>query len=214
MSTYLKLQLHWHDLMSLQPSEYPLRFRANCIIISVQEKGRRKLRASVSRPMLERLPIYVSCLEKMIKNGIIFVSAAKIAKELNFGEVQFRKELSVVSGAGKPRVGYDTRKLLSDLRSFIGEDEPCEAVIVGAGQLGCALLGYSRFEDVGVRINTAFDISERTCANGKKNCALEQFLSYCENHSVQIGIITVPAKEAQSVCDMMLRAGIKAKLEF
>ena len=90
--------------------------------------------------MLERLPIYASCLEKMIENGVTSVSSAKIAKELNLGEVQVRKELAYVSGAGKPRIGYDSGKLLCDIRRFLGEDKPCEAVIVGAGRLGCALL--------------------------------------------------------------------------
>ena len=173
------------------------------------------MRGSVSRPMLERLPIYASCLEKMIENGVTSVSSAKIAKELNLGEVQVRKELAYVSGAGKPRIGYDSGKLLCDIRRFLGEDKPCEAVIVGAGRLGCALLGYGNFEEIGVRVGAAFDISKHVdSVDGKKIYTLEEFLPYCKEHTVRIGIITVPAENAQEACDMMLNAGIKAIWNF
>ncbi len=173
------------------------------------------MRLSISRPMLERLPIYASCLEKMIENGVTSVSSAKIAKELELGEVQVRKELGLVSGAGKPRVGYNAKKLLEDIRNFLGEDEPSEAVIIGAGRLGCALLGYGNFEEIGVRISAAFDVSNNIESIGdKKIYTLDKFLTYCKEHSVEIGIITVPAEKAQLVCDMMISAGIKAIWNF
>ncbi len=173
------------------------------------------MRVSVSRPMLERLPVYASCLEKMIVSGMTSVSSARIARELELGEVQVRKELSIVSGTGKPRVGYNAEKLLSDIRSFIGEDEPSEAVIIGAGRLGCALLGYENFEESGVRIDAAFDRNEMdACFAGKKVYSIDDFIPYCKAHSVKIGIITVPAQEAQSVCDIMIEAGISAIWNF
>ncbi len=165
--------------------------------------------------MLERLPIYASCLEKMIENGTVSVSSVKIARELKLGEVQVRKELAYVSGAGRPRVGYDAKKLLFDIKSFLGEDKPSEAIVVGAGRLGCALLGYSGFEEIGVKISAAFDVTEY---NGniceKKIYTVDSFPSYCREHPVEIGIITVPADKAQTVCDMMLNAGIKAIWNF
>ncbi len=165
--------------------------------------------------MLERLPAYASCVEKMIENGAKTVSAVKLAKALELGEVQVRKELAFVSGAGKPRVGYDAEKLLLDIKRFLGEDEPCEAVIVGAGRLGCALLGYGSFEDVGVRIRTAFDISGTDIAvDDKRICPLDEFIPYCERNRVSIGIITVPSSAAQETCDLMLKAGIKAIWNF
>ncbi len=173
------------------------------------------MRVSVSRPMLERLPSYASCLEKMIENGTVSVSSAKIAKELDLGEVQVRKELSIVSDGGKPRVGYDAKNLLADIRSFLGEDEPIEAVIIGAGRLGCALLEYDNFEEIGVRISAAFDISKQIHSVGEKNIyTLDRFLPYCKEHFVEIGIITVPLEEAQVACDMMLNAGIRAIWNF
>ncbi len=165
--------------------------------------------------MLERLPIYASCLEKMIDNGITAVSSASIAHELGLGEVQVRKELSLVSGRGKPRVGYDAKKLLADIRRFLGEDEPVEAVIVGAGRLGCALLGYSGFEEFGVRISCAFDISDAAdSVGGKMVYNISRLTEYCKQHSVEIGIITVPAENAQAVCDRLIEAGVRGIWNF
>ncbi len=165
--------------------------------------------------MLERLPIYASCLDKMIKEGLASVSASKIAKELNLGEVQVRKELSLVSGTGKPRIGYDAKKLLQDIKDFLGEGEPCEAVIIGAGKLGCALLGYENFEDVGVCIKSAFDILRTDLSVGDKNIyPMNKLEAYCKDNQVKIGIITVPASAAQEACDLLLSVGIRAIWNF
>ncbi len=173
------------------------------------------MRVQISRPMLERLPIYASCIEGMIERDAAYVSSAKIARELGFGEVQVRKELATVSGTGKPRVGYDAKKLLSDIKGFLGEGEPDEAIIIGAGRLGCALLGYGNFEDVGVRIRVAFDISNIELAvDDKRICPMSRFDSYCKENNVKIGIITVPAAAAQEACDLLVNAGIKAIWNF
>ncbi len=173
------------------------------------------MKASISRPMLERLPIYASCLEKMIENGATSVSSSKIARELKLGEVQVRKELSLVSGAGKPRIGYDAKKLLGDIKSFLGKSEPCEAIIIGAGKLGCALLGYGNFEDVGVRIKTAFDISGmEMVVDDKRIYPVSKLEAYCKENQVKIGIITVPASAAQEVCNRLLSVGIRAIWNF
>ncbi len=173
------------------------------------------MKASISRPMLERLPLYASALEKMIQNGATSVSSAKLAGELDFGEVQVRKELAMVSGAGKPRIGYDAKELLRDIKAFLGEDRPCEAVIIGAGKLGCALLGYENFEDVGVCIKSAFDILKTDLSVDDKNIyPMSRLKSYCQENRVEIGIITVPAAAAQEVCDLLLSAGIRAIWNF
>ncbi len=161
--------------------------------------------------MLSRVPAYISYLEKLCDNGVPFVSSTQVARELGLGDVQVRKELSQISGTGRPRVGYQTEKLLCDLRSFLGKDEPCEAVIVGAGKLGMALLGYSSFADVGVLVKRAFDV----CPNADMGVRpVEELTDYCKENNVKIGIITVPEDAAQQVCDTMIGAGIAAIWNF
>ncbi len=171
------------------------------------------MKTTVSRPMLERLPFYIECLERFISSGVYTVSSTMIAKRLGFGEVQVRKELAFVSGKGKPRIGYETEKLLEDIRNFIEGDSPVEAVIVGAGRLGRALLGYN-FSNAGVHIGAAFDINEEKCLEDMLVIPVDKFSAYCEENCVKIGIITVPVSSAQSVCDMMVASGIRAVWNF
>ncbi len=173
------------------------------------------MKHTISRPMLERLPLYAACLESLIQSGIRTVSSATLAKHLSLGDVQIRKELAFVSGAGRPRIGYNAAHLLSDIRRFLGEDEPCEAVIVGAGRLGRALLGYASFEEIGVHIGAAFDICPPGVGSENERVfPMDTLAAYCHDNHVKIGIITVPASAAQDVCERMLHVGITAIWNF
>jgi len=109
----------------------------------------------ISRATLGRIPIYLQYL-KTLPPQIRNISATSIAKELGLGEVQVRKDLGSISGAGKPKVGYDAAQLLESLRGYLS----CEnggAVIIGAGKLGRALLDYGGFAGYGLKILAAFD---------------------------------------------------------
>ncbi len=170
------------------------------------------MKNTVSRATIERIPIYIDYLKSLNE---VYVSATTIAKGLSFGEVQVRKDLGIVSGAGRPRIGYETNKLICDLEHFIGKDNPQDAIIVGAGKLGMALLGYNGFEQFGVKITAAFDSDIKN----KYNVAvpvypIEKLCEYCTEKNVKIGIITVPMESAQSVCDMMISSGITGIWNF
>lgn len=170
------------------------------------------MKSTVSRAILERLPVYLDFLKNY---GGDTVSSSTVAKELHLGVVQVRKDLSLVSGAGRPKIGYRTAELISHIEHFMGFDSPSEAVIVGAGKIGMALLNYDGFDSVGVHIGAAFDIKETsTPANGKKVYLIDKFPSYCKEHNVKLGIITVPKESAQNVCDLMLGIGISAIWNF
>ena len=107
----------------------------------------------ISRQALLRLPNYLNYLKKLQSEGVQTVSAPKIAAALGQNEVQVRKDIAFVSScAGKPKTGFDTTQLVRDLESFLGYDNVNEAVLVGAGQLGRALLHYKGFAEYGVHI--------------------------------------------------------------
>ena len=159
----------------------------------------------ISRATLGRLPIYLDYL-KTLPGAVTHISATAIAKALHLGEVQVRKDLGAVSGAGRPKVGL----LASSVNSLIGSGS---AVIVGAGRLGRALLDYSGFADYGLSIVAAFDraLHEPLVSTaGKPILPMERLEEYCATHAVKIGVITVPAADAQSVADRLYRNGIRA----
>ncbi len=173
--------------------------------------------SNVARATLSRLPIYLQFLRDP-KSGLgINVSATIIAKALGLGEVQVRKDLASVSGLGKPKVGYNTADLIKCLEHYLGYDEKSNAILVGAGKMGRALLGYQGFDSYGLEIVAAFDKDNRKTGrdiSDKNIYAMQDMKAYCAENDVHIGIITVPAEFAQEVCDEMLKCGITAIWNF
>ena len=145
-----------------------------------------------------------------------YISATTIAKELNLGEVQVRKDLAMVSGAGKPRLGYETEQLIGQLEDCLGYNQITFAVLVGAGMLGRALLQYDGFEHFGVKIKAAFDSNDQVINLDTKTeiLPMKQFDAFCKEHNICLGIITVGEGSAQAVCDQMVSSGITAIWNF
>ena len=174
-------------------------------------------RGYLSKATLGRLPEYLKLLKSLDPEDNIYISATAIAKSLSLGEVQVRKDLSAVSGAGKPKVGYETADLIIQLEEALGRYELTPAVLVGAGKLGKALLDYDGFRDFGVDIAAAFDQNTETEVfgkNAKKIMPIDKLAEYCKSNNIKIGIITVNGRAAQSVCDRMLEGGIEAIWNF
>ena len=111
----------------------------------------------LSRATIGRLPIYLDYL-KHLPTETKTISATSIAKALNLGDVQVRKDLSAACGLGRPKIGYEVTELTRALEATIGEPAGCEAVIVGAGRLGRALLGFGGFSEYGLTVTHAFDL--------------------------------------------------------
>lgn len=168
--------------------------------------------AEVSRATMGRIPIYLRYLKNTRQNAEN-ISSTALAKELGLGDVQVRKDLGAVSGAGRPKTGYNVGELIDALERFLGADENSMVVLVGAGKLGRALLDYSGFGDYGLGIVAAFDaaVTETQYSNsGKPIYSMELFDDFCRENNVGIGVIAVPASGAQGVCDRLLNNGIRA----
>lgn len=170
---------------------------------------------SITRATLGRLPKYLNFLKSSETDG--YISATAVAKALNLGEVQVRKDLNAVSGAGRPKVGYLKKELIANLESRLGIRAANSAVIVGAGRLGKALLGFEGFSEYGLEIIAAFDTSPSEIGkkiSGKEILSVGELRSYCQLNDVKIGIITVPNEAAQETCDELLKNGITAVWNF
>lgn len=163
-------------------------------------------RAELSRATIGRLPSYLRFVQELPPETDC-ISAAAIARGLALGEVQVRKDLSAVCGTGKPRVGYDRGTLCACLEAALGVHTECEAVIVGAGRLGLALLDSGSFAEYGISLSRAFD---REPSEDERVLPVESLHSYCMLHQVEIGVITVPPQAAQEVADSLIRAGVRA----
>ena len=173
-------------------------------------------RKEISKAVLKRLPGYLAYLKTLNDGASPYISATALANALGMGEVQVRKDLAMVSDGGRPKVGYLREGLIDDIEQFLGYDNTTDAVLIGAGKLGQALCGYSGFDDYGLNILAAFDVApvaEKT-DEGKPIYHLSQLESFCKTNKVLMGIITVPGKYAQEVCDQLIDCGIKAIWNF
>lgn len=172
---------------------------------------------SIPKATLGRLPQYLQYLRSLPEYGSRTISATAIAHGLSLGEVQVRKDLASVSGAGKPRIGYEKAKLMKDLEQHLGYEKLTNAVLVGVGKLGRALLDYDGFEEYGVRIVAAFDCNDQVLRMNKMSkeiLPIQTLDSFCKEHDIRLGVITVGQGSAQEVCDKLVQSGITAIWNF
>ena len=173
-------------------------------------------RKEISKSVLKRLPGYLAYLKSIPEGSSPNISATALANALGMGEVQVRKDLAMVSDGGRPKIGYLREHLIEDIEQFLGYDNTTDAVLIGAGKLGQALLDYRGFEAYGLNILAAFDICPQNDStdSGKPIVHIDKLESFCRTHKVLMGIITVPASQAQAVCDQLIACGIKAIWNF
>jgi redox-sensing transcriptional repressor len=172
---------------------------------------------AVPEPTLKRLPLYHRLLKEMQQAGRPSVSCTDIGAELKLDPTQVRKDLEVVGVSGRPRVGFVTQDVVQGIEEFLGWKKVNEAFLVGAGSMGSALLGYRKFEECGLKIVAAFDTHPAKIGrqiHGKHVLSLDKVTDLAQRMHVLIGIITVPAPEAQAVADMLVAGGILAIWNF
>jgi redox-sensing transcriptional repressor len=151
------------------------------------------------------------------REGGEYISGTLIARELNLEPIQVRKDLAITGITGKPKRGYPIGALISAIERFLRWDSARDAVLVGAGSLGTALLGYREFQLHGLHIMAAFDTNpEKT---GARIHGVEVFPAHImgkkiRNLGAKIAILTVPSPSAQETADALIRAGVEGIWNF
>ena len=174
--------------------------------------------ADVSKATLSRMPAYLRYLKEESVKGVEYVASAAIAKDMAVSAVLVRKDLALVSSiAGRPRLGFEVNGLIADIEKFLGYDNVSDALVVGVGGLGRAFLGYEGFKNYGLNIVAGFDVDPRligTEISQKPVLSMDALSAFVQQRNINIGIITVPKRVAQEVCDRMIEAGLKAIWNF
>lgn len=168
-------------------------------------------------PTIRRYPIYLRTIKSMIAAGELHISSAVLAERLGLDPVLTRKDLAMAGVPGKPRRGYPSRELCEAINRSLGWDNATDAVLIGTGSLGMALLGYSGFEEQNLSITAAFD-SDPSKINvklhGVKVRPMEDLPRLVRRLQIKIGILTVPNSAAQHCADALTAAGINGILNF
>lgn len=169
---------------------------------------------TVTTQALRRMPYYIQQLKILHNESIETVSARKIAEALKLNEVQVRKDFAAVSPThGKPKSGFAVSELLYNMEEFLGYHNADDAVIIGTGPLGQAVLAYEGIQDYGINIVAAFDTDSEEIPsqiNGIKVLPSLKIKNLCRRMKIHIGIITVSAVQAQSSCDQLVAGGVIA----
>ena len=171
----------------------------------------------VSEPTLKRLPLYHRFLKEWQGTGQETVSCTDIGADLNLDPTQVRKDLETAGIDGRPRDRLPGGECDGGLEEFLGWKNVNEAFLVGAGSMGAALLGYRKFEECGLKIVAAFDTDpaqDRQAIHGKHVLPLDKLPDLARRMHILIGIITVPAADAQAVAELMVEGGIRAIWNF
>ncbi len=173
---------------------------------------------AISKETLSRLPSYLRYLMELNKAGVENVSSTLIAERFKLNSVSVRKDIAIFSpDGGKPKTGFCVKELIKEISDFLGFNNTKDAILVGVGKLGSALLCYKGFDNYGLNIVASFDNKtdiNLTDPQGRVVYHIRRLPEMVKDLGVRIGIITVPAEHAQEVCDIMVKAGIKAIWNF
>ena len=170
-----------------------------------------------SLPTIKRLPSYLHVVEAAAREGKQYISGTVIAAELELEAIQVRKDLAVTGIIGKPRIGFPVGELIQAINSFLDWNRAHNAVIVGAGHLGSALMGYTEFPRHGLHIVTAFDPDPKkigTTINGVPIFSLDELPEQVRSRGIDLAILTVPSPHAQAVADLLVQCGVRAIWNF
>jgi redox-sensing transcriptional repressor len=151
------------------------------------------------------------------KEPVPTVTSAQIAKGLDIDPTQVRKDFGAIGLQGMGRVGYESCEVCRAIRVALGFDLGFEAVLVGAGHLGAALLAYSGFARYGLNIVAAFDSDHRRIGTEIAGLTIRSTMlmkSYIESNGIRLAILTTPAEAAQDLADRLTSAGTEAIWNF
>ena len=166
---------------------------------------------------ISRLFIYLRELIELTKVNIHTISSAELGERTNFNDAQVRKDLGHFGQFGVSGAGYHTGELKTALEKILGKEKTWNVAVVGAGHLGSALLTYPGFRERGLNIVVAFDSDARKIGRQIKDVKVEpidKMAQIIAERQISIGIIAVPAKEAQGVADDLVAAGVECILNF
>ena len=173
--------------------------------------------ANAPEVVVQRLPLYVRVLAQFDAAGSEMVSSEQLGAQLQMTPAQIRKDLSYFGRFGKQGRGYNVKRLAIELRSILGLDRQWNAALVGVGRLGRAIIAYPGFRPEGFHIVAAFDIDPSVIGSAVGDLTvrpIDQIKKTVDELGIRIGIVAVPAGNAQSVFDALVEAGIKAILNY
>ena len=182
-----------------------------------RETGARIKGAEVSPAVIKRLPRYFRYLRELIRNGTFRISSSELSEMMNVTASQIRQDLNCFGGFGQQGYGYNVNYLYAKVCELLGVGEGFNAILIGAGNLGKALVRNPMFEKRGVDIVGIFDASPDvigTTVAGMTVRSMDELERFCRNRAVNIAVLTLPKEYAEEVSRRLVEVGVRGLWNF
>ena len=171
----------------------------------------------ISQAVIRRMPRYYRYLGELLDEGVERISSNELSARMKVTASQNRQDLNNFGDFGQQGYGYNVKELYKQISLILGLDKEYTGVIIGAGNLGQAIANYSRFSELGLSIDGIFDANPKLIGMRIRDVEIKDIDTlgnYLENNNINIGIICVPRINAQKVCDLLVKGGIKGVWNF
>ena len=176
-----------------------------------------KEKKKISLKVIRRLPRYYRYLQLLLSNDVTRISSKQMGASMGLTPSQIRQDFNCFGGFGQQGYGYNVAELYQAMGEILGTQEHFRAIVIGAGNMGQALVNYPKFQNRGYTICGVFDVSPQLIGktiNHLKVLSIDQLESYIAQEKPDIAILTIPHKETKPITDRLVNAGIQAIWNF
>ncbi len=171
----------------------------------------------VSISVIRRLPRYHRFLKDLLSRGVHRISSRELAELMKLTASQIRQDLNCFGGFGQQGYGYNVDALYDEIGKILGLDEGLSAVILGAGNLGMALINYINFEEKGFHLQGIFDKSPELIGQTVRGLLIrssEELEDFCRERKPDIAILCIPRGEVENECQRLINCGVRGFWNF
>ena len=171
-----------------------------------------KEKPKISNAVIKRLPRYRRYLKELKRKGVDKISSNEFANLIGYTASQIRQDLNNFGGFGQQGYGYNVEGLYNEISAILGLDRQYKMVVVGAGNLGQAIINYTHYYNSGFLVKGIFEVNPRLIGISFNDIIVQDYenlVDFVEEQSVDIGIICTTRESAQDVADRLCFAGVK-----
>lgn len=172
---------------------------------------------NISMAVIKRLPKYHRYLSELLKNDVDRISSKELSRKIGFTASQIRQDLNCFGDFGQQGYGYNVKDLYSQISNILGIDREYSMVLLGAGNIGQAIANYTYFEKLGFKLKAIFDINPKLVGIKIRDIEIKDIDTlegYLKNNAIDIGVLCVPSRSAQRVCDILIKNDVKSIWNF
>lgn len=172
---------------------------------------------NISMAVIKRLPKYHRYLEELLRNEVDRISSKELSKKIGFTASQIRQDFNCFGDFGQQGYGYNVKELHAQISNILGLTKEYKCIILGGGNIGQAIANYTKFQKLGFKLEVIFDINPKLVGLKIRDIEIKDIDTledYLKENNVDVGIICVPSRSAQNICDILIKNNVKGIWNF